>query len=224
MGTTVYTFDACLIDSMVSGTTQDVQVYGPFEWHCGDGVVVDLLVAWNTSGQASCGEDSPCSQYSSAHCYEGLVVAEATDTPAIDLVKTGTLNDDDGTPGVSAGDTVSYAFTVTNTGSVTLTNITLADTVGGVTILGGPIASLAPAGVDTTTFTGSYEITQANIDAGQFDNTATVTGTPPSGPDVSDPDDETVYLPAAPAIELVKTGTLNDDDGTPGVSVGDTVS
>ena len=64
-------------------------------------------------------------------------------TPSIELVKTGTLNDDDGTPGVSAGDTISYAFSVTNDGNVTLTDVTLADTVGGVTLSGGPIASLA---------------------------------------------------------------------------------
>ena len=62
-------------------------------------------------------------------------------TPSIELVKTGTLNDDDGTPGVSAGDTISYAFSVTNDGNVTLTNVTLADTVGGVTLSGGPIAT-----------------------------------------------------------------------------------
>ena len=73
--------------------------------------------------------------------------------PSIELVKTGTLNDDDGTPGVSAGDTISYAFSVTNDGNVTLTNVTLADTVGGVTLSGGPIASLAAGQLDATTFT-----------------------------------------------------------------------
>jgi LPXTG-site transpeptidase (sortase) family protein len=114
--------------------------------------------------------------------------------PSVSLTKTGTLNDDDGTAGLSVGDTISYAFTVENTGNVTLTNITLADTVGGVTISGGPIASLAPGASDNTTFTGSYTITQADIDAGSFTNTATVTGTPPSGPDVTDDDDETVNL------------------------------
>ena len=147
-----------------------------------------------------------------------------TGTPAITLTKTGTLNDDDGTLGLSAGDTISYFFTVQNTGNVTLTNITLADTVGGVTISGGPIASLAPGASDTATFTGTYALTQVDIDAGAFTNTATVTGTPPSGPNVTDPDDDTQTLAGIPAITLTKTGTLNDDDGTPGLSVGDTIS
>ena len=41
-------------------------------------------------------------------------------SPSITITKTGTLNDDDGTSGVSVGDTISYAFTVTNTGNTTL--------------------------------------------------------------------------------------------------------
>ena len=47
-------------------------------------------------------------------------------------------------------------FTVTNTGNVTLTNVTVTDP--GVTMLGGPIASLAPGAVDNATFTASYII------------------------------------------------------------------
>jgi LPXTG-site transpeptidase (sortase) family protein len=115
------------------------------------------------------------------------------------------LNDDDGTPGLSAGDTISYAFTVTNTGDVTLTGITLADTVGGVTISGGPIASLAAGASDGSTFTGSYTVTQSDIDSGSFTNTATVTGTPPSGPDVNDPDSETVTLAGTPTMTVDKS-------------------
>lgn len=134
-------------------------------------------------------------------------------TPAasIDLQKTGTLNLDALAPNgiANPGDTISYAFTVTNTGNVTLTNITLADTVGGITISGGPIASLAPGASDSSTFTGSYTLTQTNVDAGTFTNTATVTGTPPSGPNVTDADDDTRAITAVPSIDLVKTGTLN---------------
>ena len=126
--------------------------------------------------------------------------------PKIQLLKTGTLNDNDGTPGVSAGDSISYVFAVSNTGNVTLTNVTLADTVGGVTINGGPtIASLLPGAVDSTTFTGSYTLTQADVDAGTFTNTATATGTPPSGGNVSDPDSDTKSLARTPALSLDKS-------------------
>ena len=46
------------------------------------------------------------------------------------------------------------------------------DLVGGVTVVGGRDARLMLARADTTTFTGSYLITQADVDAGHFANTA----------------------------------------------------
>ena len=99
------------------------------------------------------------------------------------------------------GETISYSFTVTNDGNVTLTNVTLADTVGGVTISGGPIASLAVGASDSTTFTGSYVLTQVDVDAGSFFNTATATGEcTAAGCPVTDPDDHTETLPQAPPL------------------------
>ncbi|MEZ5093186.1 hypothetical protein [Nocardioides sp.] len=53
---------------------------------------------------------------------------------------------------------------------------------------------------------GVVHLTQADVDAGQVDNTATVTGTDPNATDVTDTDTESVSIPAAPAITLVKTG------------------
>ena len=155
------------------------------------------------------------------------------------LTKTGTLNDGgDGTADV--GDTITYAFTVTNTGNVTLSNITLSDP--DATVSGGPIASLAVGASDSTTFTASYTLVQADIDAGSFTNSATASGTDAGGnPVVSvsddptdanniDPDgdgnpsDPTVTdLGASASLAVTKSGTLND--GGDGVAnVGDTIS
>ena len=113
-------------------------------------------------------------------------------TPSLTLSKTGTLNDDDGTSGVSVGDTISYAFTVTNTGNVAVTDVTLADT--GATVSGGPIASLAVGASDSSTFTASYTITQTDIDAGTYTNTATVTGDGTGTDDVTATDTDTQRL------------------------------
>jgi uncharacterized repeat protein (TIGR01451 family) len=142
-------------------------------------------------------------------------VTVALDLPAIALVKTA------GTSGLStppkAGEVVTYAFTVTNTGGLTLRDVTLADSLPGMVISGGPIASLAPGAVDSTTFTGTYALTQADLDLGQVTNTAEVTGsytTPTGGTDTVtdksgtalDNNNPTVVdLPAAAAIAVVKT-------------------
>ena len=153
----------------------------------------------------------------------------ANRAPNLTLVKTATLNDDDGTPGLSAGDTISYAFTVTNTGNVTLTGIAVTDP--DATITGSPILTLAPGATDTSV-TGVHILTQAEIDSGAFANSADATGQDPAGTDVSDTSgtDATndtpteVTLSPAGSLTLVKTATLNDDDGTPGLSAGDTIS
>jgi hypothetical protein len=134
------------------------------------------------------------------------------------LTKTGTLNDDDGTSGVSAGDTIAYAFSVENTGAVDLTNIAISDP--DATVSGGPLASLAVGATDSSTFTASYAITQADIDAGSFTNTATANSDEGASASGSD----TQALAQNPALVLTKAGTLNDDDGTAGVSAGDTIS
>ena len=94
------------------------------------------------------------------------------------------------------GETISYDFTVTNDGNVTLTNVTLADTVGGVSISGGSIATLAVSASDSGTFSGSYTIDQADIDAGHFYNLALASGSDPDGGDpITDDDDHDEPLP-----------------------------
>jgi uncharacterized repeat protein (TIGR01451 family) len=121
---------------------------------------------------------------------------------------------DDGDGFADVGETITYNFTVTNNGNVTLTNVTLADTVGGVTLSGGPIATLAVGASDTTTFTATYTITQEDIDAGTFYNVATATGTDPNGDDTSDEGDNDEPLVQNPSIDIVKTFT--DDTVTAG--------
>ena len=142
--------------------------------------------------------------------------------PALGITKTGTLNDDDGTTGLSAGDTISYAFTVTNTGNTTLTNIEVTDPTA--TVTGTTIASLASGASDTTSYTARYTLTQSDIDAGTFTNTATATGDGAGTDDVTNTGSDTQTLSGSSSLTLAKIGTLNDDDGTTGLSAGDTIS
>jgi uncharacterized repeat protein (TIGR01451 family) len=68
-----------------------------------------------------------------------------------------------------------------------------------------PVSSLAPGAA--TTCTATYSVTQADVDAGSIVNTATVTGTPPAGPAVTDHDTETVTALGVPALTLSKSAT-----------------
>jgi len=117
--------------------------------------------------------------------------------PSISLIKSvASVDDTSGDGAVGAGDTINYTFTVSNTGDVALTNVTVTDPL--VTVVGGPVATLAVGASDTTTFTATYVITAADLVAGGVENTAGTEGTPPTGPAVTDTSD-TGTTPDAPA-------------------------
>ena len=108
---------------------------------------------------------------------------------------------------------------MTNEGNVTLNDVVVTDLVGGVTVVGGP-TTLDVGESDTTTFTGSYQITQADVDAGHFSNTAEA-NSEESGPDE---DDEDVDLPQNAALSIVKTGAWVDGDDDGFADVGETIN
>ncbi|MBD8519027.1 DUF11 domain-containing protein, partial [Plantibacter sp. CFBP 8804] len=108
-------------------------------------------------------------------------------------------------------DTITYSFLVTNTGDVTLSDITVEETqftgagnAPQVTCIDGA-AALAPG--DSTTCTAAYLITQADLDAGSVQNTATASGTAPTGVETptSKPSTATVTVAQTPSIALEKT-------------------
>ncbi|NYE96133.1 putative repeat protein (TIGR01451 family) [Psychromicrobium silvestre] len=106
------------------------------------------------------------------------------------------------------GDVVTYNFTATNTGNVTLTGIAINDPHAGLSPLTytwpGAAGTLTPG--QTVTATATYAITQADIDAGHVANSATATGTPPTGPPVITPPGTTdTTVPQAPGVSLVKS-------------------
>ena len=140
-----------------------------------------------------------------------------TPTPAISIVKSA-----DPTTVTAAGDSVAYSFVVTNTGNVTLTDVTVTDTftapAGPELVVTCPVTALAPS--ESTTCTATYTVTQADVDAGSIQNSAIATGTPPNGgaPVDSEPSEATVTATPAPAVTIVKTA-----DPTTVTAAGDTV-
>ncbi|WP_345147434.1 Ig-like domain-containing protein, partial [Flavobacterium ginsengiterrae] len=108
--------------------------------------------------------------------------------PAITLVMKVEFNDSNKNDNAEAGETLTYTFTITNTGNVPLQNISISDLLPGVVITGGPI-NLGIGQSDSYTFTGTYTLTQADINAGTVSNQATVSGTTQSGIRVEDKSD-----------------------------------
>jgi uncharacterized repeat protein (TIGR01451 family) len=144
-------------------------------------------------------------------------------TAEIGLVKSeGTFNDVDGSGSLSLGDTLSYLFTVTNTGNLTLSAITVSDD-----MVAGIVCQqtvLAP-GEQTTCEGEDYVLTQDDITQGDVVNEATARGTPPVGPDVEDTDSSTTALPALSLLTIRKENTQHTDaDGNGFVSPGDTLT
>ncbi len=109
-------------------------------------------------------------------------ITEMTPAPKIALKKGSTFNDENGDGLAQVGETITYTFVVTNTGNVSLTKVSVADTGLPVTVTIVPDASnpakLAPT--KTATFTAEYVLKQSDINNGLVRNVATAQGTPPN--------------------------------------------
>ncbi|WPF83961.1 hypothetical protein SANBI_001673 [Sanguibacter sp. 4.1] len=132
-------------------------------------------------------------------------------TPTLTIVKS---VDPAGQDSYEVGQELTYSFLVTNTGNVTLTDVTVDEGEFDGT---GELGAITPAAVETlaagesTTFTATYTLTQADIDRGSTTNTATATGVPPTGPPIESPP-STVEIPSAPtpALTVVKSADLTE--------------
>jgi uncharacterized repeat protein (TIGR01451 family) len=125
-------------------------------------------------------------------------------TPSLSIVKTADVD------AAAVGEKITYTFTVTNTGNVTVTDPQVTDTgftghgtLSEVVCPTGPI-TLVPGQIETCTAT--YTVTQEDIDAGSISNAAAVTGTQPNGDPTPEGTSDPVVLPTnpRPALTLVK--------------------
>jgi uncharacterized repeat protein (TIGR01451 family) len=128
-------------------------------------------------------------------------------TPAISVTKSASPSDD-----LARDSVVTYSFVVTNTGNVTLTDVTVDETEftgsGTPSDVTCPGTTLDPH--TQMTCTATYTITQEDVDNGGFSNSATATGTPPAGdPVTSDASTFTIPQAEAPKITLVKTASTD---------------
>ena len=128
------------------------------------------------------------------------VTVNATQTPRLTINKSTTK------ASVSAvGESVNYTFTVTNTGNVTVTAITVTDPL--ITTVTCAPTALDPG--EVATCTGTHSVTQGELDTGSVVNRASVSGTAPGGSLLTPANSNTVTVPAVqlPRITVVKSTT-----------------
>ena len=150
--------------------------------------------------------------------------------PALDIIKKNAgVKDEDGN-GQDAGDTITYNYTVTNIGNISLLNAAASDDkLGGLTLSGltdidgdGDADDLAVGASATASATAT--LTQAQIDAGSVTNIATGKGTGTNGEEVKDSDTNTVTIDRKPSIDIIKKNAgVKDEDGN-GQDAGDTIT
>ncbi|WP_198520111.1 gliding motility-associated C-terminal domain-containing protein [Lacinutrix sp. Bg11-31] len=188
--------------------------------------------------------DAPVSDISgtTATTDDATVITLCQGDTTIALVKAAVFNDEDQDNCTDVGETVSYTFTLTNTGNVSIDTIVLTDPlleapnpVVAIVLVSGDTDNdneLDPT--ETWTYTADYTVTQADIDAAQVTNQATVNGqnvlTDAPVSDISGTtattDDATVITlcQGDTTIALVKAAVFNDEDQDNCTDVGETVS
>ena len=146
------------------------------------------------------------------------IVCTFTNTPATLSISKATTT----TSVTNVGDTINYPYTVTNTGPVSLTNVSVADNpiapAGALTTgptctgLTNPTASCTStssttlAAGQTATFSATYKVTQADLNNGSVNDTSTATGTPPGGGTITGTSNQ-VTVPANQNTGLTITKT-----------------
>jgi hypothetical protein len=163
----------------------------------------NVVVAAVVTGQAHHANGIEVTPVTSNTDQAGVHVGEVTASAR--LVKSARVTRVvDGEPLVIAwadhvGDTVTFVFTLTNTGDVTLTGPQIIDPMSGLSQVDCPDEALAPG--ETLGCTATYQVTEADVDAGQVINTASATLAAP--PSVGD----SVLVAASTAV--VPTGSVD---------------
>ena len=168
----------------------------------------------------------------------------------IEVTKVATVTDTNNNNKNDTSDIIVYTITVANTGSVTLSGITLNDTLtdgsgGGLNLTSGPTFTSNTGGSaqgvlvagESASYTASYTITQAAANTGSVNNTLQVTASTPGNTndvtDVSDDGDDTdgnttndptvVLTSSDSSIETTKTRVVVDTNSNNKTDQGDVI-
>ncbi len=131
--------------------------------------------------------------------------------PGLHLTKSALAADVDGDGHIDLGDSITWTFLVQNTGTVTVHSVAVNDPTAGA--VSCPATTLAP-GAATTCTAAAHVVSQADVDAGVVDNTATASALTPSGASKSsNPSSTSTTVTQAPAVQVTKSAAVTDVDG-----------
>ncbi len=114
----------------------------------------------------------------------------------IDLEKTAILDAHE------AGETITFTFSVENTGDVALYDVSVYDDTLDMSV---PLGTTTLSPGESTIGTLEYTVTQADINFGTFTNTATVLANTAGGTSVTDTSSTSIRFTRVPGVALVKT-------------------
>ena len=204
-----------------------------------------LATVLAASGDALATIDNTVTVTGSSPSGSGDVTATADETvdvedaaPNMVVTKTANVTSD-----VAVGDTITYTYTVANTGNVTLTNVSLSEshegsgadpvplnetlTIGTISTDGtandGVWSTLVPG--ETVTWTGSYVVTQTDLESqvdNDIDNTVTASATPAAGTFAGGPFTATEEVDLEDVLATLSVTKVADNDTNR--AVGDVVT
>jgi gliding motility-associated-like protein/uncharacterized repeat protein (TIGR01451 family) len=183
-------------------------------------------------------DPTPCSTCPIDPQCPDCTITPLTQSPGIVLVKTNNIEvGQNGCSTLAVGDVVTYTFSVTNPGNVSLHNITVIDPHTGLSAIalqsGDSNNNNILEVTETWIYKATYTVTQADIDNGTITNQASVNGTAPnnaivtdqSGNAATDNNPNVIPICTNPNISLVKTNNIEvGQNGCSTLAVGDVVT
>jgi gliding motility-associated-like protein/uncharacterized repeat protein (TIGR01451 family) len=165
-------------------------------------------------------DPTPCSTCPIDPQCPDCTITPLTQSPGIVLVKTNNIEvGQNECSTLAVGDVVTYTFTVTNPGNVSLHNITVIDPHTGLSAIalesGDSNTNNILEVTETWIYKATYAVTQADIDNGTITNQASVNGTSPnntivtdqSGNVLTDNNPNIITFCINPGLTVVKTAT-----------------
>ena len=209
--------DANIVDGSLSASTGEANFAdGTVSWSgplaAGESATITYTVSYTGAGDnvllnRACVPESEVAP-GAEPCDEVQIPGEVLE-PELDLVKSSSVEEIS-----EVGQEITYSFLVTNTGAVTVEDVTVNEGAfsgsGELSEVTCPeeAASLAPG--EDVTCTATYTVTQADLDSGELENTATATGTTPGGDPVDSPPSDVSTPGPDPELDLVKTSDVEE--------------